>query len=163
MEKQNYIEGYKTFDSDFTTGLGNISFKETNHRHIDGPIKSGPINGHGFHICKNFEDTFRYAGENPILCEVIGFGTIGQEYTDEYNGYYDIYACSDIYIKRVIPREEIIDMALKLPTTKLERLIATYQMTDEEIEKIEENLSSYNKHTKKLIDYYHRGNKNAFN
>lgn len=162
MDKQNYIEGYKAFESDFTTAHENISFKEMECKHIDGEIKSGPIGGHGFHLCKNFEDTFRFFGDNPILCEVIGFGIIGEEYTDDYNDYDGIYACSDIYIKRVIPREEIIDMALELPNYRLERLIQTYKMTDEEIERIENNLPPYSDHTKKIINYYHRNDKNAF-
>ena len=41
-------------------------------------------NGNGFHMCLNFEDTFRYI-ENPILCEVTGYGTISDEFSDEYN------------------------------------------------------------------------------
>lgn len=162
MNNQNYIEGYKAFDSNFTA-LNNTKFKPHEHKHIDGIIKAGPINGHGFHLCTNFEDTFRFVGDNPILCEVIGFGTISTEYLDEYNGYYGIYACSDIYIKRIITREEIIKMASDLNEDRLFRLIQTYKMTDDEIKTI----NVINKNAKRLriqktIDYYHNKNKDAY-
>ncbi len=155
---KNYIEGYKAFNSDFTT-MGGIKFSVGMQRHVDGPIKAGPINGNGFHLCKHFEDTFRYIRNNPLLCEVIGYGIISKEYIDEYNEYDGIYACSDLYVKRLIPREEIIEMAKELKGYKLERIIKTYTMTDEEIALIESN---NNKKLKKYIDYYHRGNKKSF-
>jgi len=161
MAKISFIEGYKVFDSNFEA-LGRVKFSVGEHKHIDGEIKPGPIGGHGFHLCKNFEDTFRFCPNNPILCEVIGFGIISDEYVDYYNEYDGIYACSDIFIKRVIPREEIIEMAKKLPDYKLQRLISTYIMTDEEIAQIESSLSPNAEKTKKFIDYYHNGNKNAF-
>lgn len=161
MNEVKFIEGYKAFDNDFTA-MNNVKFSVGMHRHVDGEISSGPSKGWGFHLCKNFEDTFRFVGDNPILCEVIGFGTIGSEHIDEYNDYDGIYACSDIFIKRIIPREEIIEMATKLYDYKLQRLITTYKMTDEEIETIEKSLTKQDQKTKKFIDYYHRGNKDAF-
>ena len=157
--KKNYICGYKVFNSDFTT-MGGIQFSVGMHRHVDGIINAGPIGGNGFHLCKNFEDTFRYIRENPLLCEVIGYGLISREYIDDYNEYYGIYACSDLYVKRIIPREEIIEMAKQLSEHKLKRIIMTYNMTEKEIEEIENTKN--NKKIKQYIDYYHRGNKNAF-
>ena len=161
MTKMEFIEGYKAFDSDFSS-LGGLTFLVGEHKHVDGKIKSGPVDGHGFHLCKNFEDTFRFVSKNPILCEVIGFGVIGKEYIDYYNDYDGIYACSDIFIKRIVPREEIIEMAKKLPFYKLQRLISTYEMTEEEICEIEKSLNPNDKITQKFIDYYQRGNKKAF-
>lgn len=156
----DYIEGYKVFDSNFKTFNG-IPFEEGAYMHVDGDIKAGPCGGHGFHLCLNFEDTFRFMADNPILCEVIGFGKISKEYIDEYNGYFDIYACSDIYIKRIVPREEIIQMAINLPDDRLERLIITYKMSDEEVKKILYNLDDKKKIIK-AIRYYHLGDKMAY-
>ena len=51
-------------------------------------------------------------------------------------------------------------MAKKLPEYKLQRLITTYEMTDEEIEQIE--ATNPRKIIKQYINYYHRKNKNAF-
>ena len=161
MNKQNYIQGFKVFNQDFTTRSG-IKFAVGDHKHIDGEVVAGPINGHGWQFCKNFEDTFRFVRENPILCEIIAFGEISKEYKDDYYEYDEIYACSDIYIKRVISREEIISMAKELCDWKLQRLIITYNMTDEEIEEIEQSLPPNSEKTKKYIDYYHRGNGKAF-
>lgn len=129
------------FDSEFKTFNG-MPFKEGMKAHVDGEIKAGP-DGNGFHLCLNFEDTFRFGSDNPILCEVIGFGTISPEYMDGDNDYYDIYACSDIYIKRVISRAEIVEMASKLPYYRLERLIQTYTMSDLEIENVLSNVKKF--------------------
>lgn len=158
--KLDYIEGYKVFSNEFKTFNG-VQFKEGDFMHVDGNIKAGPCNGRGFHLCLNFEDTFRFAGDNPILCEVIGFGIISPEYEDEYNGYFDIYACSDIYIKRIVPRKEIIEMAKNLSEDRLERLIQTYKMTDDEIKQIMSNLDRRTK-VLKAIMYYHFGDKCAY-
>lgn len=152
----NFIEGYKAFNKNFETFNG-MKFKEKDIKHTSGTIKAGPIDGNGFHICLNFEDTFRYVDtEEKILCEVIGYGNISKEYTDDYYGYYDIYACSDIYIKKIVSRQEIIEMAKQLPTNRLERLIKTYKMTDKEINQITR------KDVIKTINYYHYNDRDAF-
>ena len=156
----DYIEGYKVFDSDFKTFNG-MQFKEGMFMHVDGDIKAGACGGHGFHLCLNFEDTFRFGSDDPILCEVIGFGEISKEYKDEYNGYFDIYACSDIYIKRVISRGEIIEMAKTLSEDRLERLIITYKMSDLEINEIMHNIDKKAK-ILKAVRYYHFGDKEAY-
>ena len=39
---ENYIEGYKAFNSDFET-MNNIKFEVDMHKHIDGKIKAGPM------------------------------------------------------------------------------------------------------------------------
>ena len=156
----DYIEGYKVFNGEFKTFNG-MQFKEHAVMHVDGDVKAGPCGGRGFHLCLNFEDTFRFTEDNPILCEVIGFGVISPEYKDEYYGYFDIYACSDIYIKRIIPREEIIEMAKELPEDRLERFIQTYKMTDGEINQIMSNLNRKLK-VLKAVRYYHFGDKEAY-
>ena len=153
-----YIEGYKSFYPGLITNNG-IKFEVGVPLHINGEIKVGPINGNGFHLCLNFEDTFRYI-ENPILCEVLGYGIISEEYNDYYNDYHDIYACSDMIIKRIIERNEIIDMAKKLNDERLKRFIMTYKMTDNEIKEL---LSiSPSDIIEEYIDYYHYKNKEVF-
>ena len=131
---QNTIRGYKSFYPGLVTNNG-TKFEVGKPMHLDCKITVGPVNGNGFHLCLHFEDTFRYV-ENPILCEVIGFGDISKEYKDYYNDYYGIYACSDMVIKRIISRNEVIEMAKKLCDERLERFIATYEMTDEEVKEV---------------------------
>lgn len=53
------MKGYKAFNKDMLA-MNNIKFEIGKQMHIDGPIKSGPIDGNGFHFCTNFEDTFRF-------------------------------------------------------------------------------------------------------
>ena len=77
----NYIKGYKSFKQGLITN-GDIKFEVGVPMHSNGEIKAGPIGGNGFHMCLNFEDTFRFI-ENPILCEVTGYGTISKEYIDD--------------------------------------------------------------------------------
>ena len=154
----NYIVGYKALDSELKT-FNEMQYRVGEHFHISGEIKAGPCGGHGLHLCKNFEDTFRFGPKkNPVLCEVIGYGEI-REYNDEYNGYYDIYACSSLYVKRIISREEIIEMAKELSSPRLQRLIWTYKMTDEEIDEIKRPSDIK---VMQFIDYHHNGNKEAF-
>ena len=155
----NYIKGYKSFKQGLITN-GDIKFEVGVPMHSNGEIKAGPIGGNGFHMCLNFEDTFRFI-ENPILCEVTGYGTISKEYIDDYNGYYGIYACSDMIVNRIMPREEIIEMAKSLYEERLIRFIMTYKMTEKETD----GLLTINpsKRLIKHIEYYQKGNTNAFN
>ena len=154
----DYIKGYKSFKQGLITN-GDIKFEVGVPMHSNGEIQAGPKGGNGFHMCLNFEDTFRFI-ENPILCEVTGYGTISKEYIDDYNGYYGIYACSDMIVNRIISREEIIEMAKSLYEERLIRFIMTYKMTDEEVKELltipmSDIIKSY-------IDYYHYGNKDVF-
>ena len=155
----NYIKGYKSFKQGLITN-GDIKFEVGVPMHSNGEIKAGPIGGNGFHMCLNFEDTFRFI-ENPILCEVTGYRTISKEYIDDYNGYYGIYACSDMIVNRIIPREEIIEMAKSLYEERLIRFIMTYKMTEKETDEL--LTINPSKRLIKHIEYYQKGNTNAFN
>ena len=130
------ILGYKSFDESFKDISGNI-LKEGNCYHVDGEIKFG-INGNGYHFAKNLEDTLRYQvkGEynlvNPKITQVLGYGKIVESF-DDYYGYYDLYASSDIKILKYLTRDEIIDYALKLNSYRMTRFISLYKLTKDEI------------------------------
>lgn len=160
---EDYIEGYKVFQNELINEHG-IAFEVGECIHTNGMVQAGLV-GNGFHMCKNFEDTFRFTdfNETPILCEVIGFGTISSEYQDDYNGYYNIYACSDMYVKRIISREEIIEMAQALNNEdRLERFIKTYKLTEKEKKQITATLGKYDIKVKRAIRYYQYGDKDAY-
>lgn len=160
---KDYIVGYKAFENTLINRYG-VEFKVGDFVSTDGPIKPGLV-GNGFHLCEHFEDCFRFVdtNQNILLCKVIGFGEISDEYEDDYNGYYGIYACSHMYIEKIMQRDEIIEMGLELSKdNRLTRFIEMFPMSDDEILKFEERLSEYDKHLKKTIDYYHYGNKKAF-
>lgn len=154
--------GYKAFTSDMLA-MNDVKFSLDKPMHVDGIIKSGPIDGNGFHFCTHFEDTFRFVpfDNDIILCEVIAYGTISNEYIDEYNGYYGIYSCSDIKIKRIISRKEIIQMASVLPEWRLLRFIQTYKLTKDEL-KIIRQIVLNNQNLNNYIEYYQIDNKGVF-
>lgn len=106
------ILGYKCFNKDLTNNYG-FKFEVGKSYFVDGEIKAG-INGNGFHMCKNIEDTFRYYGPMNLdisVCEVVGSGK-RVSFCDKYNGYYDMYSVGKIEILRQLNRNEIIEMAL---------------------------------------------------
>ena len=153
------ILGYKAFNKDFTNRYG-FKFEVGKIYSALGTIKWGQ-RGNGFHMCTNFEDCFRYYdSDNSIIAEVIGFGkTLKND--DEYYGYYDMYVCEYLKVVRVIPREEIIMMAKELPEDRLDHLICTMNLTEEETNEILA-INRGNQKIKKAIDYYHYGKKNAY-
>lgn len=156
------IQGYKSFNADFTNINGKKFTQGVTYK-ISGTPIFGP-NGNGFHFAKRFEDTIRYSdySDNKILrdvviAQVIGSGEIA-EGCDEYNGYYDLFSATELTVIKYLTREEIINMARDLPIFRLERFISLYRLDEEEIslfEGIDSSLDTY-------IDYYQRGNKDAF-
>ena len=131
------IIGYKAFNADFTNRYG-MKFEVGKLYNSDGEIKFG-VKGNGFHFCSCFEDTFRYfdTKQGLILTEVEGSGNI-VSYDDEYNGYYDMYASSEIKILRKIERKKIIDMIKKITYAdfRIRKVLQTLYLTDEEIEEL---------------------------
>ena len=131
------IPGYKSFNLDRTNCYGKI-FEEGKKYHCDGEIKFGP-RGNGFHYAERFEDTIRYSG-NPssgsvrdvAIAKVIGSGTIVSSF-DDYNEYFDMYACSDLYVDKFLTRDEIISLALDLPELRMCRFLSLYKLTSDEI------------------------------
>ncbi len=129
-----------------------------------GKISFGP-NGNGYHFAARLEDTLRYyptislqeALPSIKIAEVIGFGEI-VEGSDEYNGYYDLYASSYLSVLHVLSREEILAYAASLRDIRLVRFLSTFQLEKEEIpifqgKSLEADLA---------IDYYQRGEEDTY-
>lgn len=153
------IKGYKSFNSNGTNVAGNILFP--GKYHCDGEIKFGP-HGNGYHFALKMEDTIRFSDydcilKSPMIAEVIGTGIIKEGY-DEYNGYYDMYVCSDLEIIRFLNREEIISLALNLSNERMKRFISQFRLLPEEI-CLFENISI---DVDLALDYYQRGIKDAY-
>ena len=126
------LSGYKCFNKGLTNRYGK-KFEVGTLYHCDKDIKFGN-NGHGFHMCKNLEDTLRYfdaMNEEIDICKVICNGEI-DHYNDEYNGYYDMYAAEYMFIEKILSREEIISYALNLTDYQIKRFISLFKLTDEE-------------------------------
>lgn len=154
------MHGYKCFNNDMTNIYGD-KFEVGKKYFLKGELKIG-TRGNGFHIAENLEDTLKYYGAlNPdiVVCEVIGGGDILSDW-DDYYGFLK-YAVSELEIVRIIPREEIINMALQFNDERAFRFVQLFKLNEDEIKLFEEKFSSYLR-VLKAIEYYQKGNKKVY-
>ena len=161
MENTTEIIGYKCFNKDMTNNYG-VKFEVGKTYTVNEPIIFG-LKGNGFHIAERLEDTLRYFDadkEEISICLVKGKDKI-VESSDEYYGYYNLYAVQTLEILKKLSREEIIKIAFSLYETRLIRFISTFKLSKEEIELFKEiyknnfNIISY-------IEYYQENDMDAF-
>ena len=152
------VDGYKGFNGNKTNRYG-YTFEEGKTYKIDGDISFGN-EGNGFHMCTSLSDVFRYFDDDIVVARVIGYGNTVC-YNDEYNGYYEMYAVSNLYITKFLTREEIVDKMLKCSDIDTLKFISTYVLNEEEKKLF---LQKYNQDIKmkKYILYYQYGYKNIF-
>lgn len=128
------IKGYKAFSENRVNRYG-YQFNEGKHYRVNGDISFGNY-GNGFHFCTNIEDTFRYVdamNSKVELAEVIGSGEM-VKYNDEYYGYYDMYAASDLDVVRFLSRKEIVEhFLINANSLAVRRFVSTFKLTEEEI------------------------------
>lgn len=161
------ILGYKSFSYNGYNQFGEKMIEGKNY-HCSGIIK---YNHNGYHMSHFFEDTIPFSDKideegnekllhNILIAEVIGYGNLDtvSEYYSDYYGFYDMYACSDIKILRFIPRDELINMALKLNELRMERFVKYCYLTDKEL-LLFRNIYPI---VDLAIDYYHYENKKAY-
>ena len=155
------IKGYKVFSKGRINRYGKV-YEEGKHYHVDGKIVFGNY-GNGIHFCKKMEDTFRYvdAVNNQVeVAEVIGSGEI-VEFNDEYYGYYDMYAASDLDVVKFLSRKEIIEHLLNQNTMSVRRFVSLFRLTEEEINlfklKFCEDID-----VMRAIAYYQEGDKDVY-
>lgn len=154
------IKGYKSFDVDHTNCYGQ-EFTPGTKYHVEGQIIYG-VHGNGIHFAKNLEDTIRYSGQeyglkDVAIAEVIGDGIIVEGY-DHYNGYYDLYCCSDLEVVKFLTREEIISHALTLNEFAMERFVSQFRLESEEIDLFKGKSIRVDN----ALEYYQRGNKDIY-
>lgn len=131
------IIGYKGFDKN-NCNRYNMLFEENQTYKVEGdmyPGKYSQAKMNGYHMCKNLVDVFRFVdakNDNFSVAKVVGGGKTF-EFEDDYNGYYEMYVCSEIYIKRFITREEIISLVLGCNEFELHKFFMTFKCTPEEI------------------------------
>ena len=154
------VTGFKAFDSKTNNRYG-MHFEEKKVYSVDGNIKFGTC-GNGYHMCTNLEDTLRYVDnyDDIVIGEVIGFGDIDQ-YDDEYNGYYDMYAVRKLYIRRFISREEMIKMMLEVDENRAFRFIQFFPLSDDEKEMFKLAYASKEK-VLDGISYYQEGDTEVY-
>lgn len=151
------MRGYKVLNKGLINRYG---FQyELNKKYIlDGKLQWSK---NGFHFCKYPEDTFRYINgfeDEFDMVEVEGSGEF-VEYDDNYYGYYDMYASSEMEIIRVIPRYELIYKIVNSKNSeRVKRLISTLKLNEEEINLISMLYPELISH----IDYYQYNDINVF-
>lgn len=155
------ISGYKCFNKGLTNRYGK-AFELGVVYSCSEKLKFGN-DGHGFHMCRNLEDTLRYFDtfNNEVdICQVKCFGNLAS-CDDDYNEFYNMYATEHIIIEKILSREEIIAYALKLKEYRLKRFISLYKLTktEQELLKIANN---FDETLLKYIAYYQNNDKHAF-
>ena len=144
------VEGYKGFNSNKTNRYG-VFFEEGKAYKIDGDISFGNT-GNGFHMCTSLSDVFRYFDNDIVVAKVIGYGNTVC-YNDEYNGYYNMYAVSNLLIRYFLTREQIIENMLNASYFECENFLKTFKLNDLEKQLF---LSKYlnDNYMLKIILYY---------
>ena len=126
------ISGFKCFYSGLVNAFGNKL--ELDKKYIcNEPVK---FKSNGYHICTNLEDTLRFfdgVNKQVDICEVIGYPEY-VKYDDEYYGYYDMYACQGLLLKRILTRDEIIKKADSMYNEAFKRFSRDYKLTAAELD-----------------------------
>ena len=94
------------------------------------------------------------------ICEVIGSGDI-VEYSDEYYGYYDMFAATELEVLKALTREEIINMYLSVPSHRMVRFVQGFRLEPLEKELMRccysDDIDVLN-----AISYYQDGDKDVY-
>lgn len=155
------IVGYKCFNKGITNRYQN-KLEVGKIYSANGKVSYGN-DGHGYHFCKNLEDTLRYfnaMNDDVSICLVKGTGNI-IVYEDDYNGYYDMYSSEHIEILKELSRYEIILYGLNLNEFRVCRFIQGIKLSDDEIELFKEKFNK-NGNVQKFIEYYQLKEIDAF-
>lgn len=155
------VVGYKCFNADLTNRYGK-KFIVGKIYFTPGVIKFGN-NGNGFHLCKNMEDTLRYfdaMNTSVSICRVVGRGNV-VSYFDDYYGYYDMFAVSELEIVSKLTRDEIVSIGLRLGEHRVKRFLSGYKLNNQELKKFKDKFLN-NREVLKVIEYYQENKLDAF-
>ena len=158
---KNSIKGYKAFNVDLTNRYG-TSFEEGGKYSMNGRAVFGN-RGNGFHFCQRLEDTLRYFDAmdgDVLIAEVVGSGDI-VEFSDEYYGYYDMYAATELKVLGVLSRQEIINMYMSVPSIRMVRFVQGFRLDDNEKE-LRRCCYAGDTNVLNAISYYQDGDKDVY-
>jgi hypothetical protein len=134
------VQGYKAFAADGTNMYGEV-LEAGKKYHRDGEITYGQ-KGNGYHLAYSLEDTLKFCTldkrglvSKPMIAMVIATGDIVSSNVpdNDYIGYYDLFACSDLEVVKFLTREEIISYGLRLSYDSRRRFITYFELTPEEM------------------------------
>ncbi len=122
--------GFKSFNGDLTNAYG-MKFEVGKTYTIDGELEFG-LKGNGFHFCKNLEDTLKFFDEDRVIAKVVGSEELLKR-DDEKQDFFDMYVARNLFVERVLSREEIIGMVLSYKNPdRVIRFIIFFPLTEEE-------------------------------
>ena len=101
------MRGYKALNEGLINRYGFVYEVGKTYR-LNGNLK---WRENGFHFCLRPEDTLRFVdgfNDSIVFVSVLGTGEIVL-YEDDYYGYYDMYASSEMTILEIIKREDIFN------------------------------------------------------
>lgn len=146
------ILGFKCFNQGLKNAFGEQLILDKKYVY-DGPIK---FRYNGFHICVNLEDTLRYFDgfHNEVdICEAIGYPR-SVLFEDEYNGYYDMYACQGLILTKLLTRTDILNRADAMNENSFRRFAMGYRLTKEELDYFKNKYRNNINVLEHLIYYY---------
>ena len=156
------MKGYKTLDYGLINQYG-FKYELNKEYHLNGELD---WTKNGFYFCDKPESTLRYAEDknNCLITEIEAKGKIiccDDTFENLSQGVEGIYASDTMIIKRIISREELIEMVYNSNNIDRAKTLNMYlKLTPEEIEflleKFKEPLIPY-------IEYYQYNDKDAFN
>lgn len=127
------IIGYKSLDENLTNMYGTTTY-EFNKKYV--------LNGkpewrkNGFYFCERPEDTLRFIEgfDKPFrIVKVEGSGII-IKHDDDYYGYYNMYASSEMILLEELKREELISIVVNsYNQMRVLRLIRSIKLNENEI------------------------------
>ena len=94
------------------------------------------------------------------ICLVRGSGDM-LVFSDEYYGYYDMFAATGLEVSKVLTREEIINMYLSVPSHRMVRFVQGFRLSEQEKELMRlsycDDIDVVN-----AISYYQDGDKDVY-
>ena len=143
------MRGYKVLDRGLINQYG-VPYELGKKYYLIGELVWSK---NGFHFCERPEDTLKfieYFDSDIDMTEVECTGDIITR-DDEYYGFYDMHASTEMIIKRIIPREEYFKEIIDSNNPfRVQRLASLIKLEPEEIMIILERYPEL-KHT---IDFY---------
>lgn len=129
------MKGYKALIDNLTNRYG-YHYEIGKKNILNGELKWGE---NGFHFCLWPEDTLRYVdgfNDNVVFAIVEAGGELIL-YEDEYYGFYDMYASSEMTIIDVLNKHEIFNIIVDSGVPfRVERMISLLKLDESEQEQI---------------------------
>ena len=105
---------------------------------------------------------FDTSDDDFCVAEVTCWGEYDlREDPDTFEGYYELYAFSDMYIDRFMTREEIIEKMLNANELDVLKFLRTFTCTDDEIRLFADKFKN-NYRVLMVILYYHYHNEGTY-